>query len=89
MELRDVEGRLDAIEEKLDRLLSVLELPQSRPKRGQGDPSVLQLQAEAAQAMEIYRTQGRGAFMQAMRERNDRERQKRRNRGKRNGADNS
>jgi hypothetical protein len=78
-----ISKRLDRIESMLEQLLqhggvSVDE----RPKRKKGDPSGADIVMEAERIAEIYKTSGREAMKAAMKERNEKARQRMKSKGR-------
>ena len=79
-----------AISERLDRIESMLEQllehggvsVDEKPRRKKGDPSEVDAVMEAERIAEIYKTSGREAMKAAMKERNEKARQRMRSKGR-------
>jgi hypothetical protein len=79
-----------AISERLDRIESMLEQllehggvsVDEKPRRQKGDPSKADIALEAERIAEIYKSGGREAMKAAMKERNEKARQRMRSKGR-------
>lgn len=76
---RELSDRLERIEGMLERLMA-MQGASPAPARAKGDPSLLQVNMEAARLAEIYQTEGREAMKAAFRKRNDEARARRKRR---------
>jgi hypothetical protein len=75
--------RLDRIEGMLEQLLNDRDAAEDeKPRRKKGDPSEVEIVTEAERIAEIYKTSGRAAMKAAMRERNEKARQRMKGKGR-------